>query len=186
MTSKNVAIFGGSFDPPHIAHIWIASKISMRSDINEVWIVPTFRHCFHKKSAPYEDRKTMTELAFSSVPNVKVCEIEKDLGNYSTTIRTLTALKEMYPSFQFHLVMGADIIEQKDKWVEWKKIISNVPLIVIGRETYPIVKDTAFSMPNIRSSEIRHRIRKGKNISHLVPKTVRNYIKQTKLYQKDL
>ena len=68
------AIFGGSFNPVHVGHVLVCTWLLSTEQAQQVWVVPSLEHPFHKELAPYEDRMTMCEAAFSFLEGVTVSE----------------------------------------------------------------------------------------------------------------
>ena len=87
--SARVAIFGGSFNPPHVAHVLAVTYVLATEDLDEILVVPCFRHPFAKELAPFEDRFAMCELAMAWLPKVTVSRVEQELGGESRTLRTV-------------------------------------------------------------------------------------------------
>ena len=98
-----VAIYGGSFNPPHVAHAMVASWLLWTDQVDEVWMVPVFRHAFEgihgKKLAPYEQRVAWCQLVRQDVDQrIQVSTIESELPIPSYSIDTLTELQAQYPT----------------------------------------------------------------------------------------
>src|SRR4051812_6330106 len=107
--AMRIALFGGSFNPPHVAHQLACAYVlaTARPHVDELWMVPTFKHPFDKQLAPYADRVAMCELAARPFDRVTVSRIEEELGGDSFTLRTVEELKRRHPRDQFALVIGA-------------------------------------------------------------------------------
>src|SRR5262245_26957550 len=101
-----VAFYGGSFDPPHVAHV-LAAAYMLAVGFERVLVVPVFGHAFDKVLAPFEHRVKMCELCLSPFAGVEVSSIEASLGKPSRTLYTLRALSELHPDWQFRLAIGA-------------------------------------------------------------------------------
>jgi nicotinate-nucleotide adenylyltransferase len=117
-TFKHIAILGGSFDPPTIAHIQTASEIyNLVGEIDEVWLVPCGDNRKDKAlKASARQRKEMLELAIKDIldenfPNIKVCDFEIEYGSYLPTYDLLCKLKEKYPLNKFYMSIGSDLVE---------------------------------------------------------------------------
>ncbi len=177
-----VAIFGGTFDPPHIAHVLVACWAQVAAEIDEVLVVPTFQHAFGKTAAPYEHRRRMTELAMRDLRKVEISDIERDLGGESRTYHTLVALRERRPDASFRLVVGADILGQTQAWHRWEDIAAMAPPLVVGRRGYPLPPQCPIAMPDVSSTEIRARLRRGEPTTGLLPPAVASYIAAHGLY----
>ncbi|HEY6038658.1 MAG TPA: hypothetical protein VIV58_30455, partial [Kofleriaceae bacterium] len=90
MTDR-IALFGGSFNPPHVAHQLVALYVLETQPVDELWFVPTFVHPFHKQLVPYEDRLAMCELAAAPLgPRVKVSRAEQELAQQPDFVASRT------------------------------------------------------------------------------------------------
>jgi nicotinate-nucleotide adenylyltransferase len=180
-----VALLGGSFNPPHVAHMMAAYWVLATQDVAEVWLLPSFRHPFGKALAPFEDRVRMCELAARELRGVAVCSAERELAgdpHVGKTARTLEHLVAKHPDREFALVVGADILSETAKWYRWDRVQELARLIVVGREGFPPVAG-APSLPAIPSTEIRARIGRGEDVSGVVPRRVRAYVEEKGLYR---
>ena len=147
--SKRIAIFGGSFDPPHAGHYEIARRLARRRTVDEVWIVPVYRHPFGKKSAPFGKRLRDCRAFFkSSGPKVKVKDWERLLGGVSYTVRLLRFLRKRYPRMEFYLAVGSDSYRERRAWKDFEEIRKLARLIVFPR-------GPGSSIPDISSTQIR-------------------------------
>jgi nicotinate-nucleotide adenylyltransferase len=182
---RSVAILGGSFNPPHVAHMMAAYWTLATQGVSEVWLLPSYRHPFRKALAPFADRVRMCELAASAVRGVAVCTAEAELRgdpHVGKTARTLEHLRAKHPTHAFSLVVGADIVGETGKWWRWERVKELARVIVVGREGYPPVPG-APSLPAISSTEIRARLARGEDVSGLVPRKVREYAEKRGLYR---
>ncbi len=154
--SKKIALFGGSFDPPHEGHRAIARLLTRRQDLDEVWILPVYKHPLGKKLGDFASRLKSCRTFFKELGSqVKVKDLEKRLGGSSLTIRLIRYLQKKHPAHQFYFVMGEDAYRQRRQWKEFGSIQKKVELIVVPRGTHSPI-------PNISSTEIRKRIRNKK------------------------
>jgi nicotinate-nucleotide adenylyltransferase len=182
---KRVAILGGSFNPPHVAHLMAAYWTLATQDVREVWLLPSFRHPFGKDLAPFDDRVRMCELAARGVRGVAVCTAERELAadpHVGKTARTLEHLVGKHRDTDFVLVVGADILPDTPKWWRWERVKELAQVVVVGREGFPPVPG-APALPAISSTEIRARIARGEDVAGLVPRKVREYVKEKGLYR---
>jgi nicotinate-nucleotide adenylyltransferase len=182
---RSVALLGGSFNPPHVAHLMAAYWALATQDVSEVWLLPTFSHPFGKALAPFEDRVRMCELAARHVRGVGVCAAESELAGdplVGKTARTLEHLCAKHPEHRFALLVGADILPDTDKWYRWDRVQALARIVVVGREGYPAVPGSP-SLPRISSTEVRERIARGEDVSGLVPRKVREYVEARGLYR---
>ena len=166
-----VAVFGGSFNPPHVGHAMIAGWLGWTDRCDEVWLTPAHVHAFGKPLAPFAARVAACErLAALVGEHVRVCTVEASLPSPSFTIVTLDALAAAHPEIRFRLVVGADILHQAGQWRDWSRIEAEYPPLVLGRgrENAP----GAPTFPDVSSSEIRARLAAGMPVDHLVPRQV--------------
>lgn len=182
---KGVALLGGSFNPPHVAHLMAAYWTLATQEVREVWLLPSFRHPFGKALAPFEDRVAMCELAARALRGVAVCTAERELADdphVGKTARTLEHLVAKHPGTDFTLVVGADILPDTGKWWRWDRVRELARVVVVGREGYPALPG-APSLPAISSTEIRARLARGEDVAGLVPRLVLAYALERGLYR---
>jgi nicotinate-nucleotide adenylyltransferase len=180
VSRMRVAFFGGSFNPPHVAHQFVALYVLETAAVDELWLVPCAKHPFEKVLAPFHHRLRMCELAASALgPRVKVSDVENRLGGESRTLVTLRALQAEHPDHAFHLVVGADIEPELKLWYGAGELLSAIPRIVVGRAGFG---GGGLAMPAVSSTEIRARIARGDSVAHLVPRTVDAYIREHRLF----
>ena len=109
---RTIGIFGGSFNPPHVAHQMLMLYVLETRDVDAVWMIPTYHHPFAKALLDFEHRCRMCELAAAALgPRVEVSRIEGELARpVSRTLETIEVLRERHPDTSFRLVIGADIL----------------------------------------------------------------------------
>ena len=167
-----IAVFGGSFNPPHVGHALVTSWLHLTDRADEVWLVPAFRHAFDKALAPWERRlEWAAALASALGPWVRVEPIEAELPVPSYTIRTLDTLSARSPEHRFSLVIGADVAAQLSLWRDAERLRAQYPLIVVGRQGCAPVP-SAPDFPDVSSTVIRARLQAGEPVDHLVPAAV--------------
>jgi nicotinate-nucleotide adenylyltransferase len=175
-----VAFFGGSFNPPHVAHQFVALYVLETAAVDELWLVPCAKHPFEKVLAPFHHRLRMSELAASALgPRVRVSDIENRLGGESRTLVTLRALQAAHPDHTFHLVVGADIEPELKLWYGADELLNDISRIVVGRTGFG---GGGLAMPAVSSTEIRARIARGDSVADLVPRKVDAYIREHRLF----
>ncbi len=167
-----VAVYGGSFNPPHLAHGMVAAWLLRTEQADEVWLVPVYQHAFEglhgKHLAPYSDRVEWCRImAEETDPRVRVSEVEADLSVPSFTIDTLHHLAQTHPEHTFRLVVGADVLGQVDSWRDWPGIQERYSPIVVGREGHA-VPDGVPVFPGISSTEIRRRLAAGESVDGMI------------------
>jgi nicotinate-nucleotide adenylyltransferase len=176
---------GGSFNPPHVAHLMAAYWTLATQGVSEVWLLPSYRHPFGKSLAPYRDRVRMCRLAAAAIRGVGVCDAEEELKDdplVGKTARTLEHLARKHPRTRFALVVGTDILGETDKWYRFDRVRQLARLIVVGRAGHPDAEGVP-SLPPISSTEIRERLERGEDVSALVPAKVLRFIEERGLYR---
>lgn len=165
---RRVAVFGGSFNPPHIGHVLVATWVRSTGAADEVWWVPTWVHPFGKQLAPFDVRVAMCDAVAQDLgPWARVDTIEATLPEPSFSITMLNALASAHPDVSFRLIVGADTLTETNKWRGWDEISERYTPILAGRSGHADIG--ALQFPNISSTEIRQRLAKGESVSHLLP-----------------
>jgi nicotinate-nucleotide adenylyltransferase len=181
----HVALFGGSFNPPHVAHQMVALYVLETRPVDQVWFVPCYRHAFDKPLAPFENRVRMCELATKGLGlRARVTEIERVIGGPSRTINTVRRLRKLHPKNTFSVIIGSDLVEELSTWHKADELQKTVEFIVIGRRAAKGAADfSAITMPEVSSTEIRRMLRAEKSPEGLVPRGVLDYIHRHGLYR---
>ncbi len=181
--SETIAVFGGTFDPPHVAHVLVACWAGVAADVDRVLVVPTFQHAFGKRTVSYAHRRAMLTLALSGLRDVGISDIERDLGGESRTFHTLEALRPRHPGARFRLVIGADILQETEHWFRWDDVVEMAPPLVVGRTGYPLPPECPLVMPEVSSTEMRRRLGVGESVVGMVPPVVAAYVREHSLYK---
>ena len=134
--SVNVFLFGGSFNPPHVAHVLAVSYLLATEDINRILVIPCFLHPFGKELAPFEDRMAMSEAAMGWLPRTIISRVEEELGGQSRTLRTVEHLHSLHPDWKMRLVVGGDILLEGRRWHGFERVVELSPLLVLGRRGF--------------------------------------------------
>jgi len=148
------AIFGGSFDPPHVGHVLAAHFVLVTGMVEKVTVVPVYRHAFEKEMTDYEERLALARAAFEHLPEVDVSDIERSLPTPSYTVRTLEALSKLHPGDEFRLLLGADLLADAERWVRFDEVRRLAPLLVLGRVGVAAAEAPPV-LPDISSSRVR-------------------------------
>ncbi|MDZ7818413.1 MAG: nicotinate (nicotinamide) nucleotide adenylyltransferase [Aliarcobacter sp.] len=158
-----IAIFGGSFDPIHIAHVAIVEKALIKLNIDKIIVVPTYLNPF--KNSFYLDPKTRFELlkkVFQKFEKVEVSdyEINQQKPNYS--FDTVNYLKNLYNPSKIYLIIGEDNLENLDKWQNIDKLKELVEFVVASRNGFESKKAKEFKSLDINidisSTQLRDKI----------------------------
>ncbi|NCG20781.1 MAG: nicotinate-nicotinamide nucleotide adenylyltransferase [Rhodobacterales bacterium] len=168
-----IGIYGGSFNPPHLGHAMVTAWLLWADQVDEVWLLPTYKHAFSKHLADFEHRILMCEALAQevSVDRIKICAVERELPSPSYMVDTLRHLALRHPEHRFQLVVGADVLAESDRGKEWSVIARRWAPIVVGRQGYPTPKG-AIDFPGISSTAIRRALAVGQDVRHWVPRAV--------------
>ena len=134
----DIAILGGSFDPPHKGHTAIANRLLKIYHFDEIWLMPCYQHPFNKNLSAPEKRFEMTKYLENGRVKVSDYEIRKKTISY--TINTLRSLTKKYPQDRFYWIIGTDQADSFTKWKDWKEIVNNFKLIVVPRAGFKKAK----------------------------------------------
>lgn len=179
---KNIAIFGGKFDPPHLGHQLSIFLALEKYCFDEVWIIPSFSHPFGFHPGDFDTRLEMCRImARPFGENAKVLDTEKNLGLETVyTVDLIRYLKENFPQNDFSLIIGSDNWKVRDKWKDFDKIEEMCrKIVVIGRGENG---DESFNLPDISSTMIKKLIKEGKDPEAFLPAGIAEYIGKNKLY----
>jgi nicotinate-nucleotide adenylyltransferase len=186
-----LALFGGTFDPIHKAHLSLARLAAEQFQLDRVLFVPAF-HPPHKAGithAPYEDRVRMAELACQGQPQFEVSRIEEGTAQ-SYSIDTIERLRGgLSAGDELYFLIGADAFAEIRTWHRWRDVARSVRFLVVSRPgheyTVPsgvrVERLDTLELP-VSSSEIRRALAAGQSPSE-VPATVLDYTKQHGLYR---
>jgi nicotinate-nucleotide adenylyltransferase len=185
--AMRVALFGGSFNPPHIGHQLLALTVLETRAVDQLWMVPCFRHRFDKALAPFPDRMEMCRRAMLALgERAQVSDIEGQLGGESRTLVTVSTLRAAHPGVDFQLVIGADLEAEVDSWYGAAELRRLISFIVVGRGGHgrhePDDASAGPQMPAVSSTDVRARLGRGQPVNALVPRLVLDYIRERKLY----
>ncbi len=200
-----IGIFGGSFDPVHIGHLWIAEAALETLGLDQLRWIPAAKSPLKRGGplAPAEDRLQMVRLAVSGCEYHVVDDREIKRGEISYTVDTLEAVKSEQQDDNLFLIIGADSLAAFRKWHKPQRILELATLAVVGRgAAEPIdwavleglatedrideIRRSMVKMPLIElsSTELRDRIAEGRSIRFRVPRAVEALIDAQKLYQR--
>lgn len=172
MGRTTIAVYGGSFNPPHVGHAMVAAWVLWSGQADQVWLLPTFRHAFDKALAPFDTRVAWCRAMAGDVgEGIQVSTLERDLPVPSFTIDTLQALQERNPDARIRLLVGADILDQIDAWKDWAGILDRFSPIVAGRAGHPERPDSP-TFPGVSSTALRARLAAGRPVTGLVTRSV--------------
>jgi len=192
-----IAIFGGAFNPSHLGHVLVAKQILEFTPTDQVWLMPCFRHTFHKELISANHRLIMARFLKST--NILVSDLEIINRLPGDTIDTMKLLEKNYPQHKFNFVMGSDNLPEFKKWGSWQELVGHWEFLVFPRPgfdynlekyglldpkfKFTLVKNDFLAISNISSTLIRSRLTNKLPIDYLLPEKVSDYIRKNKLYQ---
>ena len=179
------AIFGGTFDPIHRAHLVVAREAADTFSLDRVLFIPAANPPLKDVGAGYEDRFKMVELACAGEPRFVPSRLEEGREK-SYSIHTIERVKAMNGEVFF--VIGADAFAEIRKWHRWEDVVKAVDFIVVARPghvyTYPpgarVHRLETVALP-VSSSEVRQALARGERPEDL-PEAVAEYIRTHRLY----
>jgi nicotinate-nucleotide adenylyltransferase len=183
-----LGVYGGSFNPPHVAHVLLAAYALSTGRFDRVLVIPVFAHAFDKGLAAFDHRVRMCELAFAPLAGAEVSRIESELPTPSRTLHTLQALSTRYPGAELRLLVGADVLPDASKWHAFDAIVQLAPLFVVGRAGLGAPGASSFELPNVSSTGVRALLAAGAKpgaqaeVAELVPARVLDYLREHELY----
>jgi nicotinate-nucleotide adenylyltransferase len=138
----NVAIYGGSFDPPHIGHEEIIKQALAKLDIDALFVIPTFLNPFKNIFfTPAKIRLKWVEKLLLSYPKAKLLDYEVKQKRPVPTIETVQYIIDNYKINTIYLIIGADNVKDLEKWKDFKRLKKLVTFVVATRDEIPIPKE---------------------------------------------
>ena len=192
------ALFGGSFDPVHVAHLIVAEAAADALDIPVRFLPareqPLKRGAHAPHQATPEQRAEMLELAIGGNPRFGVERIELSLPTPSYTVRTLRALADRNAAAgksgnRFTLLLGADAARDLAEWWEVEALPELADIVVFARPGASVVWHPLITQVipvpslDLSATQIRERVKHGRSIRYFVPDPVRAYIERHGLYR---
>lgn len=138
MPQRRVGIFGGSFNPPHLGHLAMATEARRRLDLSEVWMLVSPQNPLKPKKgmAPLAQRLAMCRAMAGRRRWLKPTDVESRLHT-TFTYETLRALKNRHKNVEFVWLMGSDNLASFHKWEAWGRLMRLVPMAIFVRPDVP-------------------------------------------------
>lgn len=196
-----IGIVGGTFNPIHNGHLYMAYEAKESLSLDQIIIIPNYipPHKDANERNP-EDVRQMLSLVFEGVEGFSVSTYELDKKGFSYSYETLEYFTKMNPNDEFYFIIGEDSYVDFSAWKNPQRILELAKLVIFERKFYDeekmnkareFIKKTGHEeiflnslTLEISSSDIRERVRKGKEIGFLVPREVKEYIIEKGLYRK--
>ena len=193
-----IGVLGGSFNPPHIAHLAVASDACTALDLERVLFVPAWSppHKEIDDDVTAAERLAMTELAIAGDERFVASPVEIELG-LRYTVDTLTEIGRRHPGRGLVFIIGSDTLLQLDTWHEPRRVLALAEVAVAlrpgdkpgemqavvqrwGSDRLSVIDAAAI---DVSSTMVRERVRAGRPIRYLVPRAVEDYIREHALYK---
>jgi nicotinate-nucleotide adenylyltransferase len=197
-----VALFGGSFDPPHHGHTAIATAAADIFDLDKVFFAPVGRQPLKPEGAPasFADRLAMVELACRVDPRFDVSDLDapRSDGSPNYTVQTLTTLHEAVPDARLFNLVGADSFLNLPRWHEPERLLELAEWIVVSRPGFPLANLSALGLTpqqrgrvhllqtvheDVAATHLRERLEGGDPCTDVLDPAVSAYIQAHHLYR---
>ncbi len=191
---SRIGLFGGTFDPPHVAHVALARAALEALQLDAVrWIPAGQPWQKTRKVTPAAQREAMVRLAIDGEPRFALDRIEIERDGPSYTLDTVRAFAAAQPHAQWFLIIGADQYAGLHTWRDWQALLGLVTLAVANRPgLMPPIDPEVLRFPHrvvplpmldISATEIRDRVARGLPVDSMVPPAVARYIDLNQLYR---
>lgn len=186
---KKIGIIGGTFNPIHNGHLFIADQVRNQLGLQKVYFMPDYLppHVDHKEAISADERVKMVNLAINDNDYFDIEMIEVIRKGKSYTYETMLELKKKHPDYDYYFIIGGDMVNYLPKWYHVNDLMNMVHFVGVRRDNYPM--ETPYlviwvDIPklDISSTLIRKLIRNRQSIRYLVPERVRKYIKEHNIY----
>ena len=200
MAREQIGIFGGTFDPPHLGHLILASEAYDQLKLDRLlWILtPDPPHKQDQFISPVEHRLAMVKLAIADNPHFELSRVELDRPGPHYTLDTVERIAEKYPEADISPIIGGDSLRDLPKWHKPRELLYACHWVGVMRRPgeEPNLAEMERELPGISSKvhyvdaplleiasrEIRSRVADGRPYRYYVPEEVYEYIEQHHLY----
>ena len=165
-----------------MGHLALANYLCEYGEVDELWFVVSPRNPFKQQTDLMDDdfRLQLVRLAIKDYPKFKACDVEFSMPRPSYTYHTLQKLRELYPQFEFLLLMGADNWPNLKNWYHGDEIMAQNQIVVYPRPGYGIdmtelpenVHFVDAPQFDISSSFIRKSLKEGKDVRFFLPSSI--------------
>lgn len=185
-----VGLFGGTFDPPHMGHLIVASDAFEALELDRLLFIPSAQppHKQDQVTATAEQRVEMVRAAIAGDPRFALDDLEVRRRGTSYSVDTLRAIRERDPEAELFFLLGVDQMRALHTWREPDEVARLAHLAVMTRDGELPDPDTRFrhrtvhvTRVDISATEIRARLRTGRSVRYMVPEAVRGMVE--KLYR---
>jgi nicotinate-nucleotide adenylyltransferase len=198
--NKQIAIFGGAFDPPHLGHKFVADSLINSNIVDEVWFAPVFKHPWadrydKRKLVDYDLRVEMLEAMIGEEADGGVSAKQKvaHFKDVSFTYDTLIYFQKKHPEYTFSWVMGSEYLGRFDDFLAGHPKLLDFHFYIYPRAgcdfDQNLLKENMTFLEDmeeieVSSTEVKQRIKSGLSIESLVSEEVEEIIKENRLFVK--
>lgn len=201
MKKKQIAVFGGCFNPPLNSHFSLAEQlINEYNNIEKIVFVPVNSKYRKADLISNEHRYKMLKNVCDKNEKFEVSRIEIDSNRPLYTIETLRKFQKEYPEYEIAFILGSDNLKELNIWVKADELVKDFKIYVLERDKDSVeqilesnkflkenkqafikAKNTITS--NLSSTFVREKLKEGKSVRYLIPDEVISYVLENKLYQ---
>lgn len=202
--AERIGILGGTFDPPHYAHLILAQHACEELNLDRVLFVPAGQPVHKTERSAIHHRINMLLLALGDDnPHFELSRVEIDRPGPHYTVDTIKLLRDMSPSAEFFFIMGGDVYRDLPNWERPREMFHSAKLAVavmrrpgfgnpylsldMHRDTIPELEDHSIMLASplveFSSTDIVERIKQGRSVRYMLPDSVLAYIAEHKLYE---
>ena len=188
-----IGLLGGSFNPIHTGHLALAQTATQALELDKVLFLPTGNHPLKQNMniLPAEKRFQLVQKAITLYPGFEASKLDMENIDLSYSVELIKRLRKIYPEDELYFLTGDDIITELPQWHNWEWLLQNVQFVVAkrpdtNREKWQDLDYLEYFLfidmkpQDVSSSMIREKIKRGENISGLVPEEIEQEI--CKLY----
>ena len=175
-----IALFGGSFDPPHLGHIFAAIHARIVGSVDKVWVLPVAHHPYGKNLSPWNQRLALLNAAFHDFPFVEIRQDEQQ-NPKGHTFSLVNSLAEQYPDTEWILVGGTDTYDDLINWYRGAELQQMVTVHAVPRRGFD--NNNPAALPQISSSDARKRCQAGESLASFLPQSVIQLIESNGWYR---
>ena len=195
---KRIGIYGGSFNPLHVGHLWVGTAAAEAFALDRVLLMPCATSPFKRTMRdllPGEERLAMIRASVTGDPLFEPCDVEIVRGGISYAVESVATLKRRYPDAALFFIIGMDSLPGLHLWYEAERLLTLCEIITVARPGIPLPAAETLGFPpetaqkllknvipgrlcDLSSSEIRRRIAENRPIRYLVPCAVEKRIRE--------
>ena len=201
--TEYIGLVGGTFDPPHIAHLILGEHGREELQLDRIFYIPagTPPHKDHTRTSDFH-RATMTTIAIQENPSFELCRVDLDRPGPHYTIDTVELLRAQYPHAHFTLIMGEDMFKDLPNWRRAEGLFTDGRLRVAVMRRLGVTGELRADqhetvlpglaenvvmlkslLVEVSSSDVVRRLRHGESVKYIVPEPVLTYIHENHLYE---